>query len=58
MKKGLLLLFTIIAINCIGAHKQGAWFEYTHLGGDSIKVILNVYRDCNALEWVATTMIF
>lgn len=49
MKKYLLIFFIFFSLNALGSHKQGAWFEYTHLGGDSIKVSLNIFRDCNGI---------
>lgn len=49
MKKYLLIFFIFFSLNALGSHKQGAWFEYSHLGGDSIKVSLNIFRDCNGI---------
>ncbi|MCB0738167.1 MAG: PKD domain-containing protein [Bacteroidetes bacterium] len=47
---GLLLLLVLTNFSAKATHVMGADIEYRDLGGDSILVKVNVYRDCNGVN--------
>jgi len=49
MKKVLLFFLLLISSHVFASHMQGAWFEYSFVGANSLKISLNIYRDCNGV---------